>query len=69
SDTGVGMSQEVRSRIFEPFFTTKGDDGFGMGMAMTHNLIKSQQGDVEVESAVGRGTTVTISLPKAAQGV
>ncbi len=69
SDTGVGMSHEVRSRIFEPFFTTKGDDGFGMGMAMTHDLIKSQQGEVEVESAVGRGTTVTISLPKAAQGV
>ncbi|MCH7768180.1 MAG: GAF domain-containing sensor histidine kinase [Nitrospinae bacterium] len=69
SDTGVGMSQEVRSRIFEPFFSTKVGVGVGMGMAMTHDLIKSQQGEVEVKSEVGQGTTVLISLPKVAEHV
>ncbi len=69
SDTGVGMSQEVRSRIFEPFFSTKGGVGVGMGMAMTHDLIKSQQGEVEVKSEVGQGTTVLITLPKVAEHV
>jgi CheY-like chemotaxis protein len=62
-DTGVGMSPEVRLRIFDPFFTTKGQDGVGLGLAVSYGIIRRHEGTFKVESEVGRGTMFRISLP------
>ncbi|HYE65194.1 MAG TPA: ATP-binding protein [Pyrinomonadaceae bacterium] len=69
SDTGMGMSPEVRSRIFDPFFTTKGKAGLGLGLAVSFGIIRRHEGTVEVESEVGRGTTFSIKLPVAKDAV
>lgn len=64
SDTGKGMSQEVLSRIFDPFFTTKeGRRGYGLGLFVTHNIIKEHGGTIDVQSEPGHGTTFVIRLP------
>jgi signal transduction histidine kinase/CheY-like chemotaxis protein len=63
SDTGMGMSEEVRSRIFDPFFTTKGKAGLGLGLAVSYGIISRHGGTVKAESEVGRGTTFKITLP------
>jgi CheY-like chemotaxis protein len=65
SDTGTGMSEEVRSRIFDPFFTTKGKAGLGLGLAVGYGIIRRHEGTVEVESEADRGTTFKIRLPVA----
>jgi PAS domain S-box-containing protein len=63
SDTGTGMAEEVKRRAFNPFFTTKGDRGTGLGLSISHALIKAHHGDIALQSEVGRGTTVVITLP------
>jgi signal transduction histidine kinase len=63
SDTGAGMSADVRLRCLEPFFTTKGDHGTGLGLPMVFGIIKRHQGTLEIESEPGKGTTVRIQLP------
>ena len=64
ADTGPGMDEETRVRIFEPFYTTKPvGSGTGLGMAITYGIIQGHHGDIAVQSAPGRGTTFTISLP------
>ncbi len=64
SDTGVGMDAETQSHLFEPFFTTKPvDEGTGLGLAMVYGLVRQHGGFIEVQSAVGRGTTVRVLLP------
>ncbi len=63
SDTGTGMSEEVRRRCFEPFFTTKGRAGTGLGLAITFGIIERHHGRVEIETAESRGTTFTLWLP------
>jgi CheY-like chemotaxis protein len=66
-DSGIGMSPEAQARVFEPFYTTKSaGQGTGLGMAMVYGLARQQGGFVELESQVGRGTTVTVYLPLAA---
>jgi CheY-like chemotaxis protein len=66
SDTGEGMAPEVLARVFEPFFTTKAPGaGTGLGLAQVHGLAASAHGSVEISSTVGRGTTVTLRLPRA----
>ena len=60
SDTGVGMTSDVKMRAVEPFFTTKGSDGTGMGLAMVHGIVERHDGYMEVESALGAGTTFSI---------
>ncbi len=65
-DTGCGIPPEVLPRIFEPFFTTKpAGCGTGLGLSVCRRLLGAMGGDVEVESEVGRGTTVRVSLPGA----
>jgi signal transduction histidine kinase/ActR/RegA family two-component response regulator len=65
SDTGEGMSEEVRSRVFDPFFTTKGKAGMGLGLAVSYGIIRRHEGTVEAQSEAGRGTTFRIILPAA----
>jgi CheY-like chemotaxis protein len=64
-DTGVGMSSEVSSRVFDPFFTTKGKAGMGLGLAVSYGIIRRHEGNIEVESELGRGTAFRLRLPVA----
>jgi signal transduction histidine kinase/ActR/RegA family two-component response regulator len=63
SDTGVGMSDDVRRRVFEPFFTSKGPRGSGLGLAVSWSIVSRHGGTIEVQSAPGRGSTFTVRLP------
>jgi len=63
SDTGEGMTDEVRRRCFEPFFSTKGNAGTGLGLASVYGIIQRHNGEIKVQSQVGRGSTFTIRLP------
>jgi PAS domain S-box-containing protein len=67
SDTGVGMTEDVRRRAIEPFFTTKPDGlGSGLGLSMVQGFVEQSGGHIEIDSAVGHGTTITIKLPRIA---
>ena len=63
SDTGNGMTPEVLAHIFEPFFTTKHGKGTGLGLSISRTYIRSHDGEMRVDSVIGRGTTVTVTLP------
>jgi PAS domain S-box-containing protein len=63
SDTGVGMNEEARRRCVEPFFTTKGERGTGLGLAMVYGMASRHGAEIEIESELGRGTTVRLSFP------
>ena len=64
ADTGVGIPADHLPRIFDPFFSTKGvGKGTGLGLAITRRIVEDHHGTIEVDSEVGRGTTVTIRLP------
>jgi signal transduction histidine kinase/CheY-like chemotaxis protein len=64
-DTGTGMTETVRQRCLEPFFSTKGDRGTGLGLSMVYGIIERHHGHLDIESAVGKGTTFIIRLPLA----
>jgi PAS domain S-box-containing protein len=67
-DQGVGMSAEVQARVFEPFFTTKEiGKGSGLGLAQVYGFAQQSGGGVEIDSALGGGTTVTLRLPRSRQ--
>lgn len=65
ADTGCGIPEEILPRIFEPFFTTKeAGKGTGLGLAIAAQVVEDHHGKIKVESRVGSGTAITVSLPR-----
>lgn len=65
TDNGTGISEELKESIFEPFFTTKGEHGTGLGLHLVQNILLDHGGSIQVESEIGKGTTMKIILPLA----
>ena len=64
TDSGCGMPKEHLSKLFAPFFTTKETGkGTGLGLAISYGIIQSHNGEIDVESEVGKGSTFRITLP------
>jgi len=61
-DAGIGMGEDTRRRCLEPFFTTKGERGTGLGLATVYGTMQRHSADCEIESALGKGTTVRLSF-------
>jgi len=66
TDNGVGIPEGQLARIFDPFFTTKKGGGTGLGLSITYGIVQKLGGRIEVESAVGKGTRFTVTVPVAA---
>jgi signal transduction histidine kinase/ActR/RegA family two-component response regulator len=64
SDSGIGMNEETRRRCLEPFFTTKGERGTGLGLAMVYGIVQRHHGEIEIDSASGKGTTMRMLFPE-----
>ena len=67
ADTGNGMTEKTKKRIFEPLFTTKGKQGTGLGLSLCHSIIQNHDARMEVDSAIGQGTTFLMRFQPAAQ--
>ena len=66
ADTGAGIAPEHRDQVFESFFTTKPEGkGTGLGLTITRDIVKNHEGTIEVDSTVGKGTTMVVNLPLA----
>ena len=62
---GVGMDDATRRRCLEPFFTTKGERGSGLGLAMVYGMVQRHSAELEIDSAIGQGTTFRLIFPAA----
>ena len=67
SDSGLGISEEIRRRIFDPYFTTK-PDGTGLGLAICERLVTIHRGAISVDSFPNAGTIFTVTLPALSGG-
>jgi PAS domain S-box-containing protein len=63
SDSGVGMDEDTKRKCLEPFFTTKGERGSGLGLAMVYGTIQRHNGQIEIDSELGKGTTIKLIFP------
>ncbi|MCP4537515.1 MAG: response regulator [Chloroflexi bacterium] len=63
SDTGVGMTEDVRAHLFEPFFSTRSPQRSGLGLAQVYGIVKQHDGQIDVETEAGAGSTFRIYLP------
>ncbi|HZJ17892.1 MAG TPA: response regulator [Chthoniobacteraceae bacterium] len=63
TDDGVGMTEEVRARCLEPFYSTKADHSTGLGLGSVYGIVRRHEGQIDIQSELGRGTSVTLSLP------
>lgn len=63
TDTGAGMSEETRKRCLEPFFSTKGKRGTGLGLAMVYGVMERHEGNIEIQSELGKGSTFRLFFP------
>lgn len=69
TDDGVGMTEEVRVRCLEPFFSTKqNEEGTGLGLGSVYGIVRRHEGEIDIQSELGRGTSVSISLPLERKG-
>ena len=62
ADTGAGIPPDQLRRVFDPFYTTK-RDGTGLGLAICHGIVEQHEGEIQIDSEVGAGTTVSVRLP------
>jgi two-component system sensor histidine kinase HydH len=62
SDTGTGIRKDDLSHVFDPYFTTKAS-GTGLGLAIVHNIIEAHDGEIQIDSVIGEGTTIMILIP------
>jgi signal transduction histidine kinase len=61
-DTGIGMSQDVQAHAFDPFYTTK-HDGSGLGLTIASQIVRDHNGEIDIDSTEGEGTTLALRLP------
>lgn len=65
ADTGTGIPEHLQGRIFDPLFTTKGQQGSGMGLAVSYGIVREHDGTIDVRSTPGAGTVFTLTFPPA----
>ena len=69
SDTGIGMSEDVKKKIFDPFFTTKAPIGSGLGMSTVYGILTRHGSKIEVESEIGKGSTFVLQFPASRKNI
>ena len=63
TDTGLGMTKYVLQKIFDVLYTTKGKHGTGLGLVVVKQIMQEHNGEIEVKSQIGKGTTFRLSFP------